>query len=408
MKCVLFPTFVALATAAAAPAQARAFAATVGAGPLVALRTSSPLENGSATVWSIADVEGTGKAAPFWRGPGNCDLLARLDRDHLLLASYGEPYALVVVDLTAGTHTILADGAPHEFVALHGDLVLHLGDGRVQSLDPFPYATPWRDPAQRRRLAEIRCERIAMVAGNLAILVGEGERELHSVSLTGGTTRRLWTVPGGADHVKVKLSPAGQRLAIGVVARGKGLLTVVDIATATVVHQWADLPIDVSPLSSNRPTLEVGWHDDAHVVCSETRPRSFTWVRRPVDADTIVDEHDYGPIGLWHDAPPAPSAPAVATAAPRFRWEPLAEGGSALWREGRKEPLRRFAEKQLPHGTLSFAPDGNAVIHCNRVEVGPTLLWHATAEAARPLAEAPAHAVAWLPAAGSPGPAVPR
>lgn len=407
MKLVLFPTFVLLAAAAAAPAQARAFAATVGAGPLVALRTGSPLENGSATVWSIADVEGTGKAAPFWRGPGNCDLLARLDRDHLLLASYGEPYALVVVDLTAGTHTILADGAPHEFVALHGDLVLHLGDGRVQSLAPFPYATPWRDPAQRRRLAEIRCERLAMVAGNLAILVGAGERELHSVSLSGGTTRRLWTVPDGADHVKVKLSPAGQRLAIGVVARGKGLLTVVDIATAKVVRQWADLPIDVSPLSSNRPALEVGWYDDAHVVCSETRPRSFTWVRRAIDGDPIVVEHDYGPIGLWHQAPPAP-APASPSVTPLFRWEPLAEGGSALWRAGQKEPLRRFAARELPHGTLSFAPDGRAVVGCDRDTMGPTVSWSASPEPPRTLADAPAHAVVWLPPAKVPGPAVPR
>jgi hypothetical protein len=379
-------------------AQAVPAAASVGVGPLVAVRIDTPLDDGRTNVWCIADVDGTRLAQPFWRSASNCDVLARLDRDHLLLASYGDPYALVVVDLTAGTHTILAEGAPHEFAGLHGSDVLHLGDGRVQSLDPFPYATPWRTPERRRRLADFRCERIADVVGNLALLVAEGERSVHATSLVAGTTRRLWEVPGGANHVNLRLSPGGQRLAIGVVAaNGKGLLTVVDVATARVVHQWPDLPIDVSRLSSNRPQLVVGWHDDAHVVCSETRPRSFTWVRRQVESGEIVDEHDYGPIGLWHEAPPIPSSD-TQKPAPVFRHE-ATPAGHALLRAGQTEPLRRWPGKLLAHGTLSFAPDGSAVVLHQPEAKPPCLLFTANAPNGRPLVDRTPFAVVWLPAA---------
>ena len=405
---------VVLSATAVAMAQATTQAAPVGDGPLVVLRTGSPLDNGGATVWSVAELDGKGPAQPFWRSKDNCDVLARLDRDHLLLASYGAPYALVVVDLAHGRHTVLVDGAPHEFVAVHGDDVLHLGDRRVHDSsvrlrpDEFFFATPWRSPEQRRRVCEVPCERIAKVAGNLAILITEGERSVHATSLTSGTTRLLWTVPEGASHLCVSLSPGGQRLALGAVAKnGKGLLTVVDVATSRVMHQWPDLPIDVSPFSSNRPKLEVGWHDEEHVVCSETRRTAFTFVRRHIERDEVVDEEPYGPVELWHRAPPPPTSAAAAATKPFFRAEEI-DGTTQLLALGSKEPLRTWQRPKLPPNTLSFAPSGNAVVVHDARANPPCHLLTEAVPAGRTLAYGEPYAIVWLPAVSARSPQAPR
>jgi hypothetical protein len=133
------------------------------------------------------------------------------------------------------------------------------------------------------------------------------------------------------------------------------------------------------------------------VVCSETRPRSFTWVRRQVESGEIVDEHDYGPIGLWHEAPPIPSSD-TQKPAPVFRHE-ATPAGHALLRAGQTEPLRRWPGKLLAHGTLSFAPDGSAVVLHQPEAKPPCLLFTANAPNGRPLVDRTPFAVVWLPAA---------
>ncbi|MEO6593686.1 MAG: hypothetical protein ABIP94_02915, partial [Planctomycetota bacterium] len=164
-------------------AQVPTTAVQVDPGPLLCFATTEFGGGEREHVLWVASLQASGPAAEFWRIRDNAAVLRRLDRDHLLVASYGELYALLVVDLTGGSARELAPGAPHEFVGVHGDDVLHLGDPREGARDNFLYATPWRAPGERRRLAEARFERVPIVQGNLAIAVGEGGRTVWTVSL---------------------------------------------------------------------------------------------------------------------------------------------------------------------------------------------------------------------------------
>ncbi len=386
--------------AGAAPAQA--LAAPVGPGALVCLTTN----DGPAVTLHVAEVDGERPARPFWMGRGNADVLVRLDQDQLLLASYGEPYALVVVDLRAGTSRLLADGCPHDFVAVHGDDVLHLGDARERAPilpDNFLYATPWRGAGERRRLADCRAARIAQVAGNLAILIAENEVAVWTVSIVNGTGREVWRPPDGASSLRAALSPGGQRLAIGCVlpGTGKGHLTVVDLGATKVVREWTDLPIQVSPLSSQTPSLEVGWHDDHEVVCSETRsdPRGFAGdfvhVRRRLTDGTIVDESVYASIGLWHAPPPKPNA-RPATDRALFVTE---ERGDVvrLLRAGTTTPLAEFQRGANAFRDVRLADDGRSAVDIDGRRQRCTL-FTARAPNGRELLAQAGHDVRWLPA----------
>src|SRR6187455_2625118 len=115
---------------AAAQTQPETQTPAIADGPLVCFTVGRGDGKDRENVLFVTNVDGTTQPREFFRSRDNARVLQRLDRDHLLVASFGSPYALLVVDLTAGTNRVLADGAPHEFVAVHGDDVLHLGDRR--------------------------------------------------------------------------------------------------------------------------------------------------------------------------------------------------------------------------------------------------------------------------------------
>ncbi len=375
-------------------------------GPLLCFTTNTLPAKPAEVLLHVVPLHGDAKPTVFWTNRGNANVLARLDRDRLLLASYGEPYALIVVDLAAGTHRVLADGCPHEFVAVHGDHVLHLGDPREAARDNFLYATPWAAPGERRRLAERRLERVPQVAGNLAVAIAAGEASVWIVSITSAKGRAVWTAPAGVSSLRTALSPTGQRLAIGCVqSDGRGLLTVVDLGAATVLRSWPDLPIQVSPLSSSTPCLEVGWYDDAEVVCSETRgdgqglAGSFVFVRRGVATGEVTDEREYAGIGLSHDVPPraGPSAPA-----PRAVFTVAHDAkGTRLLCDGATDPLATFAGANLQTGDVCVAPDGRSAVA--RVGANSTqyTLFTDVRKDGRLLTDAFAYDAVWLPAASA-------
>lgn len=401
-----------IAPITALPAQS--LPAPVGPGPLLCLATNSRSAQPEVTLY-VAELAGEGPARPIWRNRDNADVLARLDQQRLLLASYGNPYALLVLDLAAGTHQVLADGAPHEFVAVHGDAVLHLGDRRGETRveavwaegDNFLYRTPWRDPAARRRLCEQRFDRVAQVAGNLAIAVTPNDTAVWVVSITNASGRALWTAPANAHSTCVAMSPGGQRLAIGCVRPdAKGLLTVVDLAAGAIVRSWPDLPIHVSPLSSNRPTLEIGWHDDEHVVCSLTRgdanglAGNFAYVRYRLATGEVVDEEVYSGLELRHRAPPAPG-PTPAGPAAAFQAEVVGDTTRVV-RVDAKQPLATFPRGTARYGDWRIAPDGqSAVLHPVETPTRCTL-FTAARTAGRTLLEQAACDFRWLPAVAAP------
>ncbi|HEX5053421.1 MAG TPA: hypothetical protein VFZ65_16710 [Planctomycetota bacterium] len=384
------------------PAQSPATRVAVDAGPLLCFTTAEQVSGARENVHWVASLHGDGPAAAFWRSRDNAAVLRRLDRDHLLVASFGTPYALLVVDLAAGSVRELAPDAPHGFVAVHADDVLYLGDRRDAARDDFLYATPWREPGERRRLAEARLHAVPVVQGNLAVAIGADEREVWVVSLVLGKGRRVWQAPGSARSLRLALSPAGQRLAIGHVdADGRGNLSVVDTGTGDTLRSWSALPIQVSAESSSTPTLEVGWLDDAHVVCSETRGDvrglrgNFVFVARDLATGDVTDETVYSRLGLQHRAPPVPGA----IGAPEPLFEIAADGArSVLRRVGEPEPLAQVERKTQQFGDLTVSRDG--CFAAARVDGSHRLvLFTAASRQPRDLVAAWAYDLTWLPAA---------
>ncbi|HEX6812122.1 MAG TPA: hypothetical protein VF384_10905 [Planctomycetota bacterium] len=370
-------------------------------GPLICFTVPRGADGKRDSVFFAANVEGQAPAREFFRSKDNASVLQRLDRDHLLVASYGSPYGLLVVDLTAGTPRELAPGAPHAFVAVHGDDVLHLGDPREPANDNFLYATPWRVPGERRRLADVRLASVPLVQGNLAIGLTK-EHEVWVVSLTRAQGRRLWTPPPDASWVRVCLSPAGQRLAIGSVeANGRGRLTVVDSSTGELVRTVADLPIQVSALSSSLPVLEVGWRDDNHVVCSETRGDqqglrgTFVFVTRNLASGEVTDETAYSDLGLSHEAPPVPGAAAMG----RPSFEIAVDGGQSVLRAvGTKKPLAAVELGRQQYQDLCVSHDGRAAAARVGDHRSRFVLFTPGSDTPRELAKEWVCDVTWLPA----------
>lgn len=309
-------------------------------GPLLALQTVDDASK-QRTLW-LADVFGEAPAAPAVRARGALEILHRLDRDRLLLTSHAEPRGLVVADVAAGTHRTLAPGAPRGFVAVRGDEVLFLGDGRAG--EDFLFRASWREATPRVQVLDVRLSRVVSVVGNLALAVRHDGRAIWLVNLLRGGGRELAQLPEQAHAPRLQLSPTGQWAAIGFVDLGGGgaVLRIVDVATGRLLREWTGMPVEVSPLSSSMPTLEIGWSDEATVACSESRNArrpngTFCWVRRDVLTGDVLGEETYGPVGLSHQAPPAPSS-AQPQRTPGERPRFLAERGE-LRLEGREQEV---------------------------------------------------------------------
>ncbi len=405
MRCTILAA-VHLLTAAAT---AQTTAVAVGNGPLLCFVVAGDVDGEQ--IHRLAELEGDGPAREFWRPPANAEVLRRLDRQHLLVASYGSQYALLVLDVAAGGLRELAPGAPHGFVAVHGDDVLYLGDPRDDvpyEKDDFLYASPWREPGERRRLCTAHIARVPIVNGNLVIAVGADERDVWAISTVREQGRRLWTAEPDRTQLRFALSPGGERLAIGAVdAHGMGELRVLDVGSGAVVAHWEQLPIQVSVISSSTPTLEVGWHDDQHVVCSETRgdrkglSGSFVYVRRDITSGDVTDETTYTELGLSHTAP----ATGGSSRARHFQViRPDMAGERAidyLVHVGSDGEMTTFAERE-PRRDEPFAisPDGAFAIACVNDNAGRrVLLFSAGNEAPRQLGTGLPHSFVWLPAA---------
>jgi hypothetical protein len=335
-----------------------------------------------------------------WLPKGGCvRALARLDRDHLLVGTSG-PSELLAVDLVRRTHRVVAAVAPDRFVGVHGGDVLHRGG--LPAEDGLLFASPWTGAGERRRLAAERFASVPVVAGNVAVGIHAGETAVAVVGIATGRSRVVWTPPAGAHTLRVALAPGGQRVAIGAVqANGLGLLAVADVATATVVRSWPDLPIRLSAFSSFLPCVEVGWHDDDEVVCSESRgdPQgiagNFVFVRRSVATGATTDENAYAPLGLQHAAPPPPDAPSRPE--PRLTLATV-RGETHLCCAGAGEPLARFPSEGHQWNDVSIAPDGRSAVARLGDDRSRCTLFADGKAPGRVLVAAPAHDFVWLPA----------
>jgi len=402
MRCTRSPRRFATAlllTTALANAQ-QAHRAELPAGPLLTFANAKAKtgvgEPHTMTVFAVGCDDDVGEPQVVWVNRGNVRVLRRLDRHRLLIQSFGEPYALLVVDAEHGTHRVLCEGA--ELVDVHGDDVLYLGDNRWGKGDHFLYARSWRQDAEPVRLSERTFVRVPIVAGNLAIGVSGARAEVWAVSLVRGSSRKLLDLPDSLPGARFALSPGGQWLAVGTVMATRGQLAVYDVGSSELVRRWRGLPIAVSPFSSFSPTLEVGWHDEEHVVCSESRGDPLrggaesVFVRRSLTTGEVVDEEVYGPVELHHRTPPAPGA---AAAEPTFSVERDGETDRLLQR-GREQPLASFAWREQAV-RIALSPDGRYAVEHARGQ--KSFVLHREGKPALEVLNIGAHQLVWLPAA---------
>lgn len=379
----------------------RGYAIELGPGPLVCYERNfggKPREVGL----FAANCDGDQKGRLFWRNSGNVNVVARLDQSHILVASYGSPYALLVVDTKIGAHRVLAEGSPHSFVGVRGDEVLYLGDDRWGKGDNYLFARSWQNKTKRRKLAEPRFDSVPLIRGNLAIGVTVGENETWSISLTRSKARKIYDLPKGARRVRLALAPGAQRIAISASVQGKGHLAVVDLGSAKPLNQWDDLNIGVSPFSSSSPTVELGWFDDGHVVTSETISAGrfhghFAFVRRNVETGKITDESAYGQMALQHSTPPPPGEPKAKD--PVFTIA-AQDDDYRLMQKGQKEPLQSVPKDYRIGAKILLAPEGAFAVV--KLERNPKLcVLYRPGKAPLALSDEGGTSWRWLPASGS-------
>lgn len=89
----------------------RGFPITLDQGPLICFSKAAEGEPQCVDLY-VANCNGEQQGTRFWRNTGNTKVVAWLDQSHLLLASYGEPYALIVVDTLTGKITDDASYGP--------------------------------------------------------------------------------------------------------------------------------------------------------------------------------------------------------------------------------------------------------------------------------------------------------
>lgn len=378
------------------------FPVTLDQGPLICFSKAAVGEPQCVDLYA-ASCNGEQQGKRFWRNTGNTKVVARLDHTHLLVASYGEPYALIVVDTKTGMHRVLAEGSPSSFVAVHKSDVLYLGDNRWDKGEHHLFARSWRVEADRRKLAEPRFDSVPIVLGNLAIGVTAGSKEVWSISLTRSKARKLYELPTGANRVQLSMAPGGQRLAIGANRIGRGHLAVIDLGSAKLLNSWDNLEIGLSRLSSSTPTVKVNWFDDEHVVSSETRGSgrgfgsgNFTFIRRSIETGKITDDASYGPLELCHRAPPRPGA----AKAPVPEFQVQTEGDEyLLMQKGKKDPIQAVPKNYRTGAKIQLAK--NSAFAIVKLTHNPQLvqLYRPTKP---PLALSSTGGTAWrwLPAAG--------
>lgn len=383
-------------------------AVAVDAGPLAFFSVPTPdPARGPDDRWFVVSAGGDAPAAPWWDVRGNAAPLRRLDATTILVASFGEPYGLIAVDLAQGRARTIAAGSPRGLVGVVGDDVVFHGDTRGG--DAGLFARPWKRDAEIRPLSADAFGRILHAdERRLFVLAGDEGAELRRIDLPSGAGIKLTDLPQDrmASLATFALSPNGARFAVG---GTDGTLRIHDAETGALVRERKGLRIDVSPLASSIARLRVAWIDDATVRYSETRggerPAAaggrFWFVDWNVDRDATVAERDYAPVGLSHGDPAAPvEAPASRPARSVAGLFERATGRVFFAGEARAAADCRNSRGEEEWGDVVLAPDGAFALVRERVGARVlTTLLDGRAKSKRVLHDGWTRNLGWLPAA---------
>ncbi len=247
----------------------------------------------------------------------------RLDARHLVMSADAPLGRIFTVDLATGqTDLLIAGRGVRALTAGAGSIVYR--NGRELFVQAMPRKT--ERPAVSLGAA------IAISPPNsagFAAILGEVPAHVWFISPDGGTRTDLGALDGVRETsfgVSVKLAPNGRRVAVGAPIDQIGwCLTVFSRDGAKPARVLENVSIEVSPLSSELPSFEFRWLDDAVIRFSETRVEErgiqvedgeFQWVDIDVDRRQRLAERPYAKLGLRHQPPPE-SRPARSLAGSR-------------------------------------------------------------------------------------------
>lgn len=351
----------------------------IGDAPLLFARAPAASDAGGGFVHSVVAPDVDPGLIEWLRAPSRLHPLHRVDQRRVLFASDDAPCGLVLADLSLGTATLVPGSEAQLFGDVHGsDLFVVAGDGR------------------------------------------DGAPALLEVALPGVAAREVCRLPPRtvASFVRVRCSPDGKHVAWSSAASwvegeeamahldgsAAPRLVVVERASGRVVLERAVESIDVSPLSSQMPSLEFAWVDDERLRVCESEPGEpplgrldpqLVWVDVEVATGREVARHGRGPVGLGHERPRRRIVP--ETSIERVGW--FEQGTVQLWFAGHPEPIvDRAGKPGLRDTRWSIAPDGGwCVLERTRDGVHELLLLTGASRERRLLASGAFELAGWAP-----------
>ncbi len=268
-----------------------------------------PTERTSVQILDPSDKVGL---QPWLEGPGVVLPLHRVSREEVLVhVERGTQPGFYLADSAAGKSRFVAPGAAETLVGTHErNLVLRESRSRGEfafrvvaySLDgtASPRVVGQSDYLQ---VLDFSAGRVLVLTNDQSapeILVVPINADAQAVSLgTWPGLARAWGVRGS-------FSPDGMLVAFSVLpseGHPKWRLVVKQASNGELVREWDIKSVDVSPLSSMRPTLEFVWLDRDTLRWSETRaPKdaelsilngSMWWVDAQVSSGQVIAEREY-------------------------------------------------------------------------------------------------------------------
>jgi hypothetical protein len=390
---MLRSTLIAVLLAAALPGQDpwELTPVEVGSGPLYFFTSSDARSEAEGRPRLVLDPESGEGPREFLRCPGNTRIRDRVEPGLILLQSFQEHRGIVALDVSRGRWTQLAVGNDAYAFATGGEVVFiadparkrggaHLMARDVRGTLPARavLARPVHEPVYP---ALARHEVFVLTAG-------PGPAELWRVGLDGAKSRRVTTLRGGevVEHATVVPSPSGRLVALSVAEADhlfdQRALRVIETASGEVLREIAEISVQLSPLSSSMPSLEMTWLDEGRRLrYSETwYPEGsdrrmggrFRWVDLDVVTGKRLAVHDYDGGGIFHTEPPPGALPVPEHSI--FGFFVRAEGRA--WFLGEETPAAdvRNERGQVPFGDLSFSPDGRWAMARRAGEHGLALL----------------------------------
>ncbi len=259
---------------------------------------------------------------------------ARLSQNLILLYIYQKPTSgLFILNTDNGDLKPLLPNSRTDLFSIENGRIFFIGDmnepeygyklkpGGIIESEPRNtkklFVAPVSSPLNPTLICKESILAMLLVSDNYFWLILDSAKpELWRISKDGKDKKKIIDMPSEwtLSMLTAGLSPNGKLLAIGVTNNndffGHRDLIIIDIEKSTIAYEYKGIPVQVSPLSSQSPSLNFIWLTDDTIRFSETVPISkkindgyFQWVDLEVATGKRLLEQKYSSIELAHSDP---------------------------------------------------------------------------------------------------------